>query len=190
VIGFIGNELVAVFRIRVGREIHSAALVADGQHARVDGLTSLGVLAGVIGVWLGFPLTDPIAGLAISIAILRIVWGSGKQVFARALDGVDEEVIDEIRHSASHVAGVHNMAEVRAGWLGHRLLAEVNLAVEPELSIEAAHEIAKEARHVIMHELPYLYNAMIHVDPAHRTGVVFHQIENHAHDDLGEHSHH
>src|SRR6476661_3415362 len=73
IVGFIGNEAVAIFRTRVGNEIGSAALVADGQHARADGLTSLAVLVGVVGVWLGFPLADPLVGILITIAILFIV---------------------------------------------------------------------------------------------------------------------
>ena len=102
IIGFAGNELVAIFRIRVGKQIKSAALVADGYHARVDGLTSLGVLFSAVGVWLGYPLSDPIVGLLITAAILPIVWESGKAVFTRLLDGVDPEVTDEIRHGLNH----------------------------------------------------------------------------------------
>jgi cation diffusion facilitator family transporter len=189
IIGFIGNELVAVFRIRVGKEIHSAALIADGYHARVDGLTSLGVLAGVVGVWLGFPLADPLAGLLISIAILRIVWESARQIFLRMLDGVDPEVIDEVRHAAAHVEGVREVAEVRARWVGHRLHAEVNIAVDPDLSVVEAHSVGREVRHEIMHHLPYLSNAVMHVDPSNRSGETFHQFENHTHGDHPEHSH-
>ena len=110
VVGFLGNEAVAIFRIRVGREIGSAALVADGYHARVDGLTSLAVLFGAVGIWLGFPLADPIVGLLITAAILRIVWQSGKSVFTRLLDGVDPEVIDEIRHAVNHCQGVARLS--------------------------------------------------------------------------------
>lgn len=142
VVGFLGNEAVAVFRIRVGRSIGSAALVADGYHARTDGWTSLAVLGGAVGVWLGYPLADPIIGLLITVAILVIVWQSGKTVFTRLLDGVEPGVIEEIQHTASHVAGVEDVAEVRARWLGHRLRAEVNIAVAPELSVVAGHEIA------------------------------------------------
>jgi cation diffusion facilitator family transporter len=92
-IGFIGNEVVAVFRIRVGREINSAALIADGYHARTDGLTSLAVVVGAIGVWLGFPLADPIIGLLITIAIFGIVWQSARAVLTRMLDGVDPVMV-------------------------------------------------------------------------------------------------
>ncbi len=189
VIGFLGNEAVALFRIRVGREIGSAALVADGYHARVDGWTSLAVLLGAGGVWLGFPLADPVVGLLIAAAILAIVWSAGKAVFARALDVVDPEVLDVLAHAASHVAGVLAVGEVRARWIGHRLHADLNVAVAPDLTVAAAHEIAKEVRHQALHHLPHLANAVVHVDPADQPGEVHHRIAAHAHDGLPAHSH-
>jgi cation diffusion facilitator family transporter len=189
VIGFIGNEAVAVFRIKVGREIGSAALVADGYHARVDGLTSLAVLLGALGVWLGLPLADPIVGLLITVAILRIVWESGKSVFTRLLDGVDPPVVDEIVHAISHVSGVGEVSGVRVRWLGHRMHAELNISVSAELSVEEGHEIAMEARHQLLHHLKYLSDATVHVDPEHASGGEYHCIEEHEHDDLPSHSH-
>src|SRR5438067_1390150 len=114
IVGFIGNEAVAIFRIKVGKEIQSVALVADGYHARIDGWTSLAVLFGAIGVWLGYPLADPIVGLLITIAIVQIVWQSTKSVFTRALDGVNPKIIVELRHAATHVRGVEKVTDVRA----------------------------------------------------------------------------
>lgn len=189
VVGFIGNEAVAVFRIRVGKEIGSAALVADGYHARVDGLTSLAVLIGALGVWLGYPLADPLIGLLITAAILRIVWQSGKVVFTRLLDGVDPDVIEEIGQAAHHVPGVRDVSDVRARWIGHRLHAEVNIAVAPDLSVAAAHAIAKEVHHQLLHHLRYLAGATIHVDPADESGERYHRVTAHAHDGLPVHSH-
>src|SRR4051794_10181002 len=150
IIGFVGNEAVAIFRIRVGREIGSAALIADGYHARTDGWTSLAVLLGVLGVWLGYPLADPLIGLIITVAILGIVWQSAKTVITRLIDGVDPEVIDKIRHVVSHVPGVEDVAEVRARWLGHRLRAEVNIAVDPKRSVTEGHAIAREVNHQLL----------------------------------------
>ena len=189
IIGFLGNEVVALFRIRVGREINSAALVADGYHARVDGLTSLAVLFGALGVWLGYPLADPLIGLLITLAILRIVWQSARSIFTRMLDGVEPEVIDEIRHTAHHIDGVRDIAQVRARWLGHRLHAEINIAVDAELSVPAGHAIATELRHQLLHQLQYLANATIHVDPLDASGEEHHSIAEHAHDGLPAHSH-
>ena len=189
IIGLAGNEIVAIFRIRVGRQINSAALVADGYHARVDGLTSLGVLFSAVGVWLGYPLADPIVGLLITIAILRIVWQAGKAVFARLLDGVDPEVVDEIRRAINHAEAVRAVTQVRVRWLGHWMHAEVNLAVNPDLSVTQAHQIAMETRHQLLHHLPYLTNVTIHVDPANASGEEYHRVAEHTHGDLPTHSH-
>jgi cation diffusion facilitator family transporter len=146
VIGFLGNEAVAVFRIRVGRQINSAALIADGYHARTDGLTSLAVVLGALGVWMGFPLADPIIGLIITFAILGIVWQSGKAVLTRMLDGVEPSMISELRRVAQHAKGVRRVESVRARWLGHRLNAEMTLAVDPALSLADARKLADEVR--------------------------------------------
>jgi cation diffusion facilitator family transporter len=173
-IGFLGNEGVARFRIKVGKEINSAALVADGKHARVDGLTSLGVLIGVLGIWMGYPVTDPIAGLLITLAILRIVWTSGKSVFFRMLDGIDPSVVDEIRQSVSAMQAVHEVTEIRVRWIGHQLQAEVNITVNSDLTVSQGHEIAVAAKHEILHQLPYLWDVIIHVDPKEASGESHH----------------
>lgn len=163
VIGFLGNEAVAVFRIRVGREINSAALIADGYHARTDGFTSLAVVLGAVGVWLGFPLADPIVGLLITIAIFGIVWQSSKAVFVRMLDGIDPEVTDEIRRAAGHVEGVREVLDVKARWLGHRLLADVGVRVRADMSVADADRLAENLRHEMLEHLPALSVANVRV---------------------------
>jgi cation diffusion facilitator family transporter len=176
-IGFAGNEAVALFRMKIGREIGSAALVADGYHARVDGLTSLAVLFGAAGVWLGFPLADPLVGALISVMILKILWDSGKSVFRRLLDGVDPEVVDEIHHSAGHLQGIREVTGVRVRWLGHRLHAELNLAVDPQISVSEGHALATQAYAQLMRHLNYLSSATIHIDPANASGDEYHNPE-------------
>ena len=179
VVGFVGNEAVAVFRVRVGRDIGSAALVADGQHARTDGWTSLAVLLGAVGVWLGYPLADPVVGLVITAAILGIVWQSGKTVFVRLLGGVEPETVDEIRRAAGGVAGVGDVSEVRAWWLGHRLRAEVNVAVPAGLSVAEGHAVAREVGNRLTHELRYLDAPVVHVDPLEESGEEHHRVVAH-----------
>jgi cation diffusion facilitator family transporter len=189
VMGFLGNEAVALLRIRVGRDIGSAALVADGYHARADGLTSLAVLGGVAGAWFGYPLADPVIGLLITIVILRLVWQSAGAVFTRTLDGVDPQVLDAVEHAANHVPGVHDVTEIRARWTGHRLALELNVAVNPDLSVKEGHEVAKEVRHQILHRVPHVLAVMIHVDPTTQLGEAYHRVDAHAHDGLPVHSH-
>jgi cation diffusion facilitator family transporter len=188
-VGFLGNEGVAVFRIRVGREIGSAALVADGYHARADGLTSLAVLASVAGVAGGLPLADPLVGLAITVVILALVWQAARPVVTRLLDGVDPRVLEEARHAAAHVPGVQGVAEVRARWAGHRLLIEMNVAVAAGLTVAAGHQIAKEVRHQILHHLPHASGVVVHVDPTTEPGETHHRVASHAHDGLAAHGH-
>lgn len=189
IVGFLGNEAVARFRLKVGHEIGSATLVAEGHHARTDSLTSLVVLAGVFGLWLGFPLADPLVGLLITTIIFKIAWESGKSVFTRLLDGVDPEVMEEVKHAATHVPGVRAVTEVRMRWIGHRLLAEVNAAVNSDLSVEHGHQIAVAIRHQLLHHLPYLSNAIVHIDPMNASGEDHHRIAEHAHDEFSSHSH-
>jgi cation diffusion facilitator family transporter len=189
VIGFLGNEIAAVVRIKVGKEINSAALIADGYHARTDGWTSLSVLLGALGVWLGYPLADPLVGLGITAAIFVIVWQSASAVFTRMLDGVEPEVMDELEHAASHVPEVRAVTDVRARWIGHRLHAELNIAVAPDLTVAEGHAIAKEVHHQLLHHLQFLSVVTIHVDPAGEAGERYHRIAEHSHDGLPAHAH-
>jgi cation diffusion facilitator family transporter len=147
------------------------------------------VLFGAVGVWLGYPLADPIVGLLITAAIFGIVIQSGKSFFIRMLDGAEPHVIEEIRHVAKDVPQVLEVTEVRARWLGHRLHAELNIAVDPQLTIAQAHAIAAEVRHQLLHHLDYLSLVVIHVDPADQSGEAHHRIGTHAHDGLPVHSH-
>jgi cation diffusion facilitator family transporter len=189
VVGFLGNEGVAIFRIRVGRQIGSAALIADGYHARVDGWTSLAVLLGALGVWAGYALADPIVGLLISVVIFFLVYQAARAVMLRALDGVEPETLDEITHAARHVAGVQEVTDVRSRWIGHRLSAEVAVTVSGTLSVREGHDIAREVRHQLLHHLQHLGSVIVHIDPEGHGGEQHHRIPDHAHDGLPMHRH-
>ena len=165
VVGFIGNELVAQYRIRVGRRIGSAALVADGMHARSDGLTSLAVLAGAGGIALGWRSADAAVGLLITVAILVILKGAARDVYRRLMDAVDPELLDQVEAVARSVAGVEGVTDARVRWIGHRLRAEVEIEVDPSLSVVDGHALADRAYHALLHDVPRLTSAVIHVSP-------------------------
>ncbi|MDX6351360.1 MAG: hypothetical protein QOF84_6150 [Streptomyces sp.] len=166
VIGFIGNEWVARHRIRTGRAIGSAALVADGLHARTDGFTSLAVLLGAGGAALGWRLADPVVGLAITAAILLVLRDAAREVFRRIMDAVDPALVDAAEHALLDVPGVRAVGELRLRWIGHRLRAEVAVAVDGELSVRDAHQVAVAAEHALLHAVPRLTAALVHADPA------------------------
>lgn len=165
-VGFIGNEWVALYRIRVGHRIGSAALIADGLHARTDGFTSLAVLCSAGGVALGFPLADPIVGLLITAAILAVLRTAARDVFRRLLDGVDPAMVDAAEQALAARPGVQAVRSVRMRWIGHRLHADAELDVDPALDLAQAHRIAHDAEHELTHTVPKLTTALIYAYPA------------------------
>ncbi len=165
IIGFIGNEVVAEYRIRIGRQIGSAALMADGQHARVDGLTSLAVLGGAIGAAFGWELADPIIGLLITVAIVFVLKDAAGKIWERLMDAVDPALVDAVEQTAQSVDGIKNVHEVRVRWIGHKLMAELHIGVDGTISTIDSHAIAEEARHKLLHKLPALSDVTVHADP-------------------------
>ena len=170
-VGFVGNELVAVYRIRVGRKIGSAALVADGLHARTDGLTSLAVVAGAVGVAAGWRLADPIVGLAITAAILLVLKDAARQIYRRLMDSVEPDLVDDVERVLRSVPGVDEVDNVCIRWIGHALRAEASIVSDGEMSLTTAHAIAEEAHHRLRHEIGRLSHVTIHSNPNTRDGL-------------------
>ena len=166
VIGFLGNEIVARYRITVGRRIGSAALVADGLHARTDGLTSLAVLFGAVGVGLGWRRADPVVGLLITVAILAVLRGAIRQVGARLMDAVDPELVDQARAAVTSVPGIDHIEDLRIRWIGHTLRAEVDITVPADLTITQAHDLAHHAEAHLLSHVRRLTAATVHASPA------------------------
>jgi cation diffusion facilitator family transporter len=178
VAGFVGNELVALYRIREGNAIGSAALVADGYHARTDGFTSFAVALGAGGVWAGFERADPIVGLVISVAIFAVLRGAARQIYYRLMDAVDPAIVDQLATVTATVDGVREAGEPRARWLGHRLVAEVDITVAADLPVRRGHTIAEAVRHELLHHVAHLDDVHVHVNPddpdAHAPGEHHH----------------
>jgi len=179
VIGFAGNEAVARLRIRVGRRIGSAALVADGVHARADSFTSLAVVLGALGAALGLPLADPVVGLGIAAMILFVARTSARDVLRRLLDGVDPDSVALTERAATQVAGVRRVTQSRLRWIGHALHAELAITVDPELTVTEAHQLAHQVEHALVHAVPRLTSASVHTEPSGHTIA--------AHDTLAHH---
>jgi cation diffusion facilitator family transporter len=179
-IGFAGNELVAGYRIRTGRRIGSAALVADGHHARTDGLTSLAVVVASLGTLAGWPLADPVTGLVISVAILNVLRHAAHDVYRRLMDSVDPALLERIERELGDAPGVEAVDRVRVRWIGHELHADADVALDPGLELAAAHDVLEDARHRLLHRIPRLGDILLHANPAGRAG---------AHDRTAHHRH-
>jgi cation diffusion facilitator family transporter len=174
VIGFAGNELVARYRIRVGQKIGSAALVADGLHARTDGFTSLAVLLGVGGSALGWDRADPVVGLVITVAILAVLRQAARAIYRRLMDAVDPALVDQVEQTLRATPGVLGVGQVRLRWIGHQLRAECEVIVDAGASAIAAHQVAVDAEHGLLHALPRLSAALVHADPQAQEGTDHH----------------
>ena len=179
VLGFAGNEIVARYRITVGRRIGSAALIADGLHARTDGFTSLAVLLGAGGVALGRHRADPIVGLAITVAIALVLKDAARQIYRRLMDAVDPHLIDTAETTLRSIPGVRDVSAVRMRWIGHHLHADADLVVAADLSLLQAHEIAADAEHQLTHAIPRLTTASMHTDPSTHIGAAEHAALSH-----------
>jgi cation diffusion facilitator family transporter len=188
VVGFVGNEIAAQIRIRTGRRIGSAALVADGLHARTDGLTSLAVVAGAAGVAAGWDAADPIAGLVITAAILFVCRDAARLVFRRLLDAVDPEVSQQISGVIASTPGVESVDRVRSRWIGHQLHVEVEIGVQADRTLEQSHGVAHEVEHRLLHLVPRVGSVIVHTSPVPRPGRDPHSLLAH-HRDGGFHEH-
>jgi cation diffusion facilitator family transporter len=178
-VGFAGNELAAAYRIRTGRRIGSAALVADGLHARADGLTSLAVLLGAGGVALGWDWADPVVGLLITVAILAVLRQAAREIYRRLMDAVDPDLVDHAERILRGTAGVLDVGEVRLRWIGHQIRAECEVIVNPAISAVRAHEITVSAEHDLLHAIPRLSAALVHADPASEGADPHHVLASH-----------
>ena len=181
-VGFAGNEAVAQYRIRVGRRIGSAALVADGVHARTDGFTSLAVVIGAAGMAAGWEAADAVVGLVITVAILVLLLGAARDVLRRLMDGVDPQLISRAQDALTQVPGVEAVGDIRLRWIGHVLRAEATVVVDMSRTVGEGHAIAEGARHALLHEVPRLADAVVHVDPCGHDGTDAHaDLQHHAH---------
>jgi cation diffusion facilitator family transporter len=168
VVGFLGNEAVALLQIRTGRRIGSDAMIADGLHARIDGFTSLAVLGAVGGTLIGLPILDPVIGLLIGVAILFIMRDAAVRIWYRLMDAVDPGLVSRIEHYAAETAGVEQVAALRVRWVGHQLFAEMTIVVDENLSLVEGHQIAEQTQKTLRRAIPYLSEVVIHVDPAYQ----------------------
>jgi cation diffusion facilitator family transporter len=174
--GFAGNELVARYRIRTGRKIGSAALIADGLHARTDGFTSLAVLIGAGGVALGWEWADPVIGLLITVAILAVLRQAAREIYRRLMDAVDPALVGQAEQTLQATAGVLGTGQVRMRWIGHQIRAECEVIVDPGITAVQAHQVAVAAEHALLHAIPRLAAALVHADPQPDGGADPHRV--------------
>lgn len=167
-VGFLGNEAVASLQIRVGKRIGSDAMIADGQHARIDGITSLAVLIAVFGAWINLPILDPIIGVLIGVTIVGIAWNAIVKIFYRLMDAVDPAIVSRIEHFAGEVEGVEQIVKLRVHWVGHRLYAEITAALNEKLTLVESHSIAQRIRATLYEAIPAMGEVVVDFEPSYK----------------------
>lgn len=164
-VGTLGNEVVARYKMRVGRAIGSQPLIADGRHARIDALASVAAFAGLLGVKLGWRAADPVAGLLITLAIVAIAWDASRHVLARVMDAVDPSIVTSVEHATRETPGVAGLGRIQARWVGRSLYVTLTVAVDGNVPVSEAHGIAEAVHHHIIHDLPGVAQVDVHIDP-------------------------
>ena len=180
VVGFLVNEGIAQYRVKVGKDIGSAALVADGHHARFDGLGSLAVVIGLVAVLIGYPVADPAVGLFITVLLVfLLVREAAPPVLSRVMDRIDPDILHHLSETAAAVPGVRITHRTRARWTGHRLTAELSISVDAGMTVYEGHRIAEQVQHALLHQVPKLQWCNIHVEPFQGGETATHQIISH-----------
>ena len=165
IIGALGNELVARYRIKVGESIGSEALITDGRHARSDALTSLAVVVAGIGAAFGAAWVDPIAGLVVAVPMLVLLVKSARRILRRLSDGIEPEVVDEAATTIAAVHGVDQVEALRVRWHGHQLRIAASVSVDPNLTVRQGHDIAHDVEHALLHQFTTPIAVTIHIEP-------------------------
>jgi cation diffusion facilitator family transporter len=174
-VGFAGNEIVGQVKVRQGKRIGSAALVAEGRHSRLDGLASLAAIAGLGGVMAGWDQADPAAGLLLAVVIVIVGVQAARPIVATLLDRVEPDLIHRIEDAVNGVDGVEGVHDVRARWAGRALYVMLNVSLPPQESLERAHQLCEEARHAVLHAFPEVVQVDVHADPSGEDRDAYHE---------------
>ncbi len=152
-VGIAGNQLVARYKLRVGRRINSATLIADAKHSWLDALSSAGAMLGLIGVLAGARWADPIAGLAVTVFICHVGWEVSTDVTHRLMDGVDPDIITTAETITMQIAGVRH-AHARGRWTGRTLRLEIEAWLDADTTIATSDALSRKAAELIAHDIP------------------------------------
>ncbi|MGD1253976.1 cation diffusion facilitator family transporter [Mycobacterium seoulense] len=157
IVGIAGNQLVARYKLVVGRRIRSATMVADAKHSWLDALSSAGAMLGLIGVALGWGWADAVAGIVVTGFICHVGWEVTADIAHRLLDGVDPEIITTAEAVAATVPGVTH-AHARARWTGRTLRVEVEGFLDPDTPLAAADGIGRLVAAALAPRIPEMHN--------------------------------
>lgn len=163
------KEAMYQYTMKTAKKIRSLSMEADAWHHRSDALSSIGTFIGIFGARLGFPALDPLAGMVVAIMVIKV----GIDLYAKSVselvdESADEETIEEIMAISKTTDGVRSVNCLRTRVFGNKIFIDIDIYVDPELSVKKGHDIAEKLHLRLEDEIEGVKHAMVHVEPFER----------------------
>ena len=166
IFGIFTNYAISNYIIKIGKEINSPAIVADGKHQQTDIFSSVAVLVGVVVSNMGYPILDPIVGLVIGLLILKTAYEIGKENIDNIMGKVpSEDLIRRIEKIANKTPKVHNAHNIKVNYLGSYATVTLHIQLDGDMTVEESHKIAHMVQDNITEKIPMIKSATVHACP-------------------------
>lgn len=171
-ISVIFKEAMYQYTVRIGKKVRSSAVIADAWNHRSDALSSIATVIGIAGAILGFPFMDPIAGIVVSILILRTALSIYIEAIHSLMDTAPaKEILDSIRNAANKASGVKSVQDVKVRQYGSKYVVDMKICVDPQITVEEGHGAAARAKESILKDNTDVLDVLIHVNPCYADPV-------------------
>lgn len=166
VLGIMINFSVSEYIIKIGKEIRSPAIVADGKHQKTDIFSSIAVLLSVVVSNIGYPILDPIIGLIIGVLILKTAYEVGKENIDNIMGKVpSQEFINKIKRVANKTPKAQDAHNIKVDYLGSYAVVSLHVKVDGNMTVDESHKIAHIVETNLINKIPEVKYAVVHVCP-------------------------
>ena len=165
-VGIIINFSISEYIIRIGKEINSPAIIADGKHQKTDIFSSIAILIGVAVSNMGFPILDPIVGLVIGLLIVKTAFEIAKENIDNIMGKVpSQKLIKQVKEVADSTPRAQNAHNIKVDYQGSYATVYLHIEVDGNLSLNESHKIVHTVENNILKEIPEIKSAMVHACP-------------------------
>lgn len=166
VASILSKEFMYRYTMNVAEKIESVSMEADAWHHRSDALSSIGTFIGILGARLGFSILDPLAGVIVSLMVIRV----GVNLYLKSIRGLvdeaaDEEIIKKIEKITCEVDGVKRISELKTRVFANKIYVDIDIEVDGYKKVHEGHDIAQEVHDVVEKRIKEVKHCMVHVEP-------------------------
>ena len=166
VVGIFVNLKISDYIIKIGKEINSPAIVADGKHQKTDIFSSVAVLVGVVVSNMGFPILDPIVGLIIGLLIIKTAYEIAKENIDNIMGKVpSQELIKRVENIANASANTNTAHNIRIDYFGSYATVTLHIELDGNMTLDESHKIAHKVENDILENIPIIKSALVHTCP-------------------------